>query len=365
MSGPAGATAGEPMDDTTFDLLTLALLPDVGCRRIRELCGRGPVAEVIRRPHDHSDLLGAEARARLLSGESRRRAEAERRRAQALGVAIVSLKDSDYPQRLAHIYDPPAVLYLRGRLDATDDERSVSVVGSRKASVRGLTLARALARELATAGVTVVSGLARGTDTAAHLGALEGSGRTVAVLGSGIDRVYPPENRPLAERLVEGGGAVVSEFPLSTDPLPGHFPRRNRIIAGWSRATVVVEAASRSGALVTARSALDEGRDVLAVPGHPSQESAEGTNQLIRDGAVLVRGAADVLEELGMSAAVKNAVADEDPVLAALRNDVPSSLDELQARSGGSVPHLLARLTELEVENRVRRLPGGLFVRLL
>jgi DNA processing protein len=277
-------------------------------------------------------------------------------------VRIVGWDEPDFPRLLRRIFDPPPVLYLRGSLDGEEDERSVAVVGARAATPTGLALARAMARDLAAAGATIVSGLARGIDTAAHQGALDAGGRTVAVLGCGIDRVYPAENAALARRIAERG-AIVSEFPLGTPPLPPHFPRRNRVIAGWSRGVVVVEAARRSGALNTAHTAVDEGRDVMAVPGHPSAPSCEGTNQLLRDGAVLVRDAGDVAEELGfeIAPAVPEAVA--DPLLNALRPDAPLSLDDLRARSGLETPDLLARLSQLELRDEVRRLPGSLFVR--
>jgi len=185
----------------------------------------------------------------------------------------------------------------------------------------------------------------------------------VAVLGSGLDRLYPPENAGLASRIA-CSGAVVSEFPFGTEPHAGNFPRRNRVIAGWGRGVVVIEAQARSGALVTARCALDEGREVMAVPGHPSQASAEGTNQLLRDGAAVVRGAGDVADELGLVMPVtEDEAASSDDLVAVLRRDAPLGLDELQARSGRSPGELLARLAELELESRVRRLPGGLFVR--
>jgi DNA processing protein len=346
--------------DATFDLLTLTLAPGVSPRHVRELRTRGALADVLA----HSpDLLTAEARRSLSSGEARRRAEAELSRSQALGVQIVGLDDSVYPDLLSRIFDPPPVLWFRGTLVPGEGEKSVAVVGSRKASAAGRALARGLSRDLSRAGLTVVSGLARGIDTAAHEGVLESGGRTVAVLGSGLDRLYPPENARLAAR-VEEKGAVVSEFPLGTPPLPSHFPRRNRVIAGWGRGLVVAEAAEKSGALGTARAALDEGRDVMAVPGHPSAETSAGTNALIRDGAVLVRSAADVLAEIGLSAPD---VAIEDPtdddVLLALKRDVPTSLEELHARSGREVPELLRRLSLLEVGDRVRRLPGPLYVR--
>jgi DNA processing protein len=219
-----------------------------------------------------------------------------------------------------------------------------------------------MSRELAAAGATIVSGLARGIDTAAHQGGLDASGRTVAVLGSGLDRVYPPENAALA-RAIEADGAIVSEFPLATPPLPHHFPQRNRLIAGWSRGVVVVEAARRSGALNTARTAADEGREVMAVPGHPSQAAWEGTNQLLRDGAALVRDARDVAAELGFELPAPGTQPIQDPLLAALRGDAPLSLEALQARSGLETPDLLARLSQLELRDEVRRLPGALFVR--
>jgi DNA processing protein len=186
----------------------------------------------------------------------------------------------------------------------------------------------------------------------------------VAVLGSALDRLYPVENAGLA-RAVARAGAVVSEFPLGTAAQPGYFPRRNRIIAGWGRAVVVVEAAQRSGALVTARCALEEGREVMAVPGHPSQETSAGTNALIRDGAVLVRGAADVAQALDVALAARPARSADaaDPVLAALSDQAPRTLEEVQRQSGRPASEVLGRLAELELESRVRRLPGALFVR--
>jgi DNA processing protein len=355
------------MTDSTIDLLTLSLLPGVGPRRVRELASRGGVRDAIADPDGSADLLGEPARHALRSGAARRRAEDEARRAEALAVRMLGFQEPDYPDLLLRCYDPPPVLYVRGRLGGGEGAGSVAVVGSRRASTAGCVLARALARDLAAAGLSVVSGLARGVDTAAHQGALDAGGHTVAVLGSGLDRMYPPENARLADQIAARGGAVVSEFPFGSAPLPDNFPRRNRVIAGWSRCTVVVEAAERSGALVTARCALDEGRDVLAVPGHPSHRGSAGTNQLIRDGAVLVRGAGDVLLELGLPAAAPGGAAAEaevaDRVLGSLRRDVPSSLDEIQVRSGWSTPELLARLAELELEGRVRRLPGATFVR--
>jgi len=348
--------------DDTFDLLTLALLPDVSPRTVRQLCARVPLDAALSRPDFHADLLPPRARGLLRSGEARRRAEEERRRCAELGVSLVGRDEPAYPSHLREIFDPPPVLYARGRLEAHEGDVSVAIVGSRAATASGRALARGMGRDLAAAGATVVSGLARGIDTAAHRGALDAAGRTVAVLGSGLDRIYPPENEALAAAIAERG-ALVSEFPLGAIPHPANFPRRNRIIAGWSRAVVVVEAAERSGALVTARAALDEGREVLAVPGHPSQAASAGCNQLIRDGAALVRGAADVAQEIGLPLQVAQEGPPGDHVLAALRDDAPSSLEELARRSGLETPALLVRLTELELADKVRRLPGALFVR--
>jgi DNA processing protein len=347
--------------DSTFDLLTLSLLRGVSLRDGRTLLLRQPLADTLARPEEQQELLG-EANVRdIRSGAARRAAEEELRRAAALGVRVVGREEPEYPERLRQIFDPPHVLYIQGSLVEGEGGHSVAIVGSRAASPHGVSLARSMARELAGAGLTIVSGLARGIDTAAHQGALDAGGRTVAVLGSALDRLYPVENAALARAIAERG-AVVSEFPLGTAPLAANFPRRNRVIAGWGRAVVVVEAAQRSGALVTARCAYDEGRDVMAVPGHPSQDAAAGTNALIRDGAALVRHAADVAQELDIELPTRAAV-DADPVLAALSAETPRTLDEVQRQTGRPASEVLGRLAELELASRVRRLPGALFVR--
>jgi DNA processing protein len=348
--------------DATFDLLTIALLPDVGPRTARDLAAAAPLVDALARPEEHAIALSRRARRCLASGEARRHAEAELARAAALGVRIVGWDEPEYPELVRRIYDPPPVLWVSGRLVAGEGARSVSLVGSRAATPHGRALAHALGRDLGAAGATVVSGLARGIDAAAHRGALEARARTVAVLGSALDCLYPRENADLAAAIAERG-AVVSELPFGTEARPGTFPRRNRILAGWGTGVVVIEAARRSGALITARCALEEGREVLAVPGHPSQPGAAGTNQLIRDGAALVRDAADVAAELGLAPPPARAAAAADVVLGALRPDVPASLDEIQATSGAPLAELLARLSELELAQQVRRLPGALYVR--
>jgi DNA processing protein len=348
---------------TTFPLLSLALLPGIGPRKVRDLLARATATEVLACPEAHADLLSDEVRRRIVTGEARRAAEEEMGRVERAGARLVRWDEAAYPERLRRIYDPPALLYVLG--EPRGEETAVSVVGSRGASPLGRTTAHALGRDLVRAGLTVVSGLARGIDTAAHEGAVAGGGRTVAVLGSGLGHIYPHENRDLARRIVAQGGAVVSELPMAAAPAPGNFPRRNRVIAGWSRALVVVEAAMKSGALITARVAADEGRDVMAVPGHPSHPGAAGTNMLIRDGAALVRDAADVLSELGLDPLLARPAAEapSDALLGALPGDIPVSVEELHERSGQAIPSLLGRLAELELASKVRRLPGGLFVR--
>lgn len=352
--------------DATFDLLTLSLLPGVQPRTARALRARSPLAAILATPAAHADLLPEPAQRRLRSGEARGAAEAEAERARRSGVAIIGCDEPSFPRLLREIYDPPLVLYVRGTLAVEGDQNAVAIVGARAATPGGVALASAMARGLASGGVTVVSGFARGIDTAAHRGALAAGGRTVAVLGSGLERVYPAENTSLVGPVAERG-AVVSELPLTSGPKPGHFPRRNRIIAGLSRAVVVVEAGQKSGALITAALALDAGREVMAVPGHPSVPGAVGTNALIRDGARLVRNAADVAQELGleMLPAASGAGREQggSDLLASLPVDTPATLEELADRSGRSLPELLAELTELELTRRVRRLPGPLYVR--
>ena len=349
------------MEARKFDLLLLALMPGVHPRvRAPLLTGSG-LSDVMAHPDDHADVLPEAALAGLRSGQLRKAAELEIEAVRSAGIHLVGWGEYGYPELLARTFDPPPVLWVRGRLLAGDLQAAIGIVGSRQATGAGRVLARAMARELAAAGVTVVSGLALGIDGEAHRGALEAGGYTVAVLGSGLECVYPKGHAPLAEQIARTG-ALVSEFPLLAPPYKGNFPRRNRVIAGWAPGVVVVEAAARSGALVTARLALEEGREVMAVPGHPGCPTAEGTNALIRDGAVLVRGAADVAEQLGVVLPAPAAVARE-PLLDALRGDAPLTLDELHKRSGVPVPALLQRLGELELERKVQRLPGALFVR--
>lgn len=288
------------------------------------------------------------------------------------GVGYLTWADTAYPEYLRHIFNPPAVLYYLGDI-RPDDDPAVALVGSRRSTYYGREMAGRLAKELAGAGLTVVSGMARGIDTAAHRGALEGEGRTFAVLGSGLDVVYPPENRKLM-REIAAHGAVISEFPLGSPPEPWHFPVRNRIISGLTRGTVVVEAAARSGALITAELALEQGRDVMAVPGNVTTPVSRGPHGLIKQGARLVESGADILEEIGVAAlsgppaAGGGAAApldpDEERVLKLIEAE-PLAMDIIIRDAGLPSERVTAVLTLLEIKGIARRLPGGLFHKIL
>ena len=292
--------------------------------------------------------------------------EAALGRAHDAGIDPVSWSDVRYPPALRSLPDPPPVLWVRGNVGALIGV-SVAIVGSRTASPHAVAVADRLAGDLGARGVIVVSGLARGADAAAHRGALAVGGRTVAVLGSGPDVVYPPEHKALATTIVELG-AIVSELPPGTPPRPGHFPRRNRIISGLSLAVVVVEASARSGSLITARLGLEQGREVMAVPGPVLSGRNRGGHALIKDGAKLVEEVDDILQELpvdlGSSGnSVVRAQGPADTVLHVMEEGRAYDLDELISSSGLTSARLLPRLLALELGGRVARLPGGRFVR--
>jgi DNA processing protein len=290
------------------------------------------------------------------------------------GVRVIVWGDPDYPTRLQEIASAPPVLYVRGTLESAD-EAAVAIVGARHATAYGETVAGELAGELSRRGLTIVSGLARGIDAAAHRGALEAGGRTIAVLGSGLDRIYPPEHRGLAEG-VTAAGAVVSEFPLGTAPLRLHFPRRNRIISGLSLGVIVVEASVGSGALITAHHALEQGREVFAVPGRVHARYSEGCNRLIKAGAKLVETWEDVLSELvphlKRRTAVRPAVPPPPvpPALTAEEQRVfdllaagPLHIDALIVRAGLGGGRVASALVGLEMKGVVRQLSGKVFER--
>src|SRR5581483_2979632 len=299
----------------------------------------------------------------------RARAAAAVDRAAASGLTPLVWSDAAYPAALAAIVDPPPVLWTRGTIAALDAP-AVAIVGSRAASSYAVSVAAALASDLASRGVAVVSGLARGVDSAAHRGTLDVDGITIAVLGSGLDVIYPPEHAPLAHD-IERRGLVMSELVPGSPPLAHFFPLRNRIISGLSRAVVVIEAGEKSGSLITARCALEQGRDVLAVPGNVLSGRNRGAHALLKDGAKIVESADDILEELGMQVPgsgfggtrSKGSAGSSDPILNCLTPGEASDLDEISERSGLTPARLLPRLMELELQGIVARVGGGRFVR--
>jgi DNA processing protein len=301
----------------------------------------------------------------------RRMVHEDRARVAKAGVAVIVWGDPEYPSRLQAIASAPPVLYVRGGL-AREDEAAVAIVGSRRATAYGEDMAGELARELGRRGLTIVSGLARGIDAAAHRGALEVGARTVAVLGHGLDQTYPPEHRDLAES-VAASGVLLSEFPLGTAPLRPHFPRRNRIISGLSLGVVVVEAGVESGALITANHALDQGRDVFAVPGRVHARYSEGCNRLIKAGAKLVESWEDVLAELVPNLKGRKRrrpagpppadLADEEQRIYDLLADGPLHIDAIIVQSGLGGGRAASVLVGLEMKGTVRQLRGKVFER--
>ena len=317
--------------------------------------------------------------------------------AEAEGRSIVTLADAAYPRVLLEMSDPPLLLYLQGRTDLLAHPQCLAVVGSRNPTPQGELTAHDMSRALAAAGVCIVSGMALGVDGAAHSGALDAAGATIAVVGTGLDRVYPRRHLALAHRIAQSG-LLVSEFALGSSPAPANFPKRNRIIAGLSQGTLVVEAALVSGSLITARLAAEMGREVFAIPGSIHAPQAKGCHALIRQGAKLVETAQDVLEDMRMLASAapvqsRQAVPAEPPALGASDASAPLtdqggeavpagvcgpqasllaqmgyhplSLDALQARTGHAAADLQAWLMELELDGHIARVPGGLFQRLV
>ncbi len=293
---------------------------------------------------------------------------------------VVALGDAGYPSALLDIEDPPLMLYMLGSLvkcapaASKNIATNLAIVGSRNPTPQGEANARQFAKTLGGAGLCVVSGLALGIDGAAHDGALLGGGTTMAVVGTGLDRVYPKKHLTLAHRIAQQG-LLISEFPLGTPPLAANFPRRNRIISGLSQGTLVIEAALQSGSLITARLAAEQGKEVFAIPGSIHSPQSRGCHALIKQGAKLVESAQDVLEELRMAPAPgaereppaipgqASGLPPENPLVSALGFDAVS-LDALQARTGLDTPALQAQLLELELDGQITRLPGGLFQRL-
>jgi DNA processing protein len=310
--------------------------------------------------------LSAAAAASLVSHDFHPFAKAECEKLARSGAVVVDILSERYPRLLMEIPDPPPYLYLMGELQGS--ETAVAIVGSRRASQYGLCTATRLAHDLALQGVTVVSGMARGIDTAAHWGALKQGGRSIAVLGCGIDVVYPPENGALHDALSKGG-ALVTEFPMGTGPLAVNFPRRNRIISALSRGVVVVEAGEASGSLITARYALEQGREVFAVPGNVTCSGSHGVNGLIKEGAKLVERVEDILEELSiepLSPAANGpppsfALTPQEAELYTLLCQGPLQIDDIIVQSALTAAEVSATLLRLELKGAIMQLPGKHF----
>jgi DNA processing protein len=390
------------VEDDLAAWLRLTLLPGLGPERQRTLLAAFGLPEQIFLSSRSSlaSVVGGEAADLLLAAPDQARIDAALKWAREPGNHIVTLGDPGYPQALLEIPDPPVLLYVKGDPGLLQSA-GLAMVGARSATPAGLANAEAFAANLAAAGLTIVSGLALGIDAAAHQGTLSvPEGRTVAVIGTGADRIYPAKHQTLA-REIAARGAIVSEFPLGTPPLPHNFPRRNRIIAGLARGVLVVEAALGSGSLITARLATDCGREVFAIPGSIHSPLARGCHRLIRDGAKLVETAEDVLEELAWSApaavpsdagrfprpavtpgprgrrnsrqaaaapiglqlAIPQGPPEHTIVLDALGHD-PLDIDTLATRCGLTLDALYAILLPLELDGQITRLPGGRFQRL-
>jgi DNA processing protein len=350
--------------------LQLTLTPGLGASTVRHLLGRFGLPEsVLAAPREQLESIAGPAAAALLREQRAEAVERALRWAEAPGHALVTLADSAYPKMLLEIPDPPVLLYAAGRLELLA-QPALAVVGSRNATVQGARDAEQFAKAFSEAGLTIVSGLALGIDAAAHRGGLAAQGSTIAVLGTGVDVVYPRQNAALAARIAQSG-LILSEFPLGTQGLPDHFPRRNRLISGLAQGCLVIEAALASGSLITARAALEQGREVFALPGSIHSPLSKGTHALIKQGAKLAESAEDVLSELNAfrrtaTASTRAPAAAEGEaggVLTYMGFD-PIDLDSLCLRARMPVEQVSAELLRLELAGRVAALPGGRYQRL-
>jgi len=353
-----------------YHWVALSMAPGIGCvlfKRLVEAFG-SPAGALRASPKELSRIegIGPKVVSSLHRYDWKSAAEKELRSLEKIGGRILTWEDDEYPPHLKEIYDPPPVLYLLGRI-LPQDRRAVAVVGSRYPTTYGMIAAEKIAFGLGKLGINVVSGLARGVDSAAHQGALAAGGRTFGILGCGIDLVYPPENRDLF-RQVAGQGAVISEFPLKTPPDSDHFPIRNRLISGISLGVVVVEATLRSGSLITARFALEQGREVYALPGNVDSARSEGTNRLIKQGAKLVMAAGDIVEEIlphlretpPPEPPQPRLSEEEDKVFSVLERQA-LHIDAVAQRSGWPVARVSSVLLALELAGHVKQLPGMRF----
>jgi len=359
-------------------LIALNSLPKIGPVRIRRLLERfGDADAVLAARKDQLlrvDGIGEETATILGKWQDLTDPATELREVKERGLSIITAEDENFPPALREAYDTPLLLYVWGKLEARD-RHAIGIVGTRRCTMYGKMATKLFSFQLAHAGFTIVSGLARGVDTVAHEAALASGGRTVAVLGSGLAKLFPAENLALAEKIAAGRGAIVSEFPLHTPPDKQTFPQRNRIVAAWSRAILVTECARKSGSLITANFAGEYGRPVFAVPGPIDQETSAGCNQLIREGATLVTSGEDIIDDLGelpfarpaslpiaSVATLPELPAEEAKVFSAL-GEGESGVDRLIESTGLSAPVVATSLMKLEMRKLVRALPGFRYVK--
>jgi DNA processing protein len=368
--------------------LALALTPQLGPRRILravERCGSPSKILSLRLTELESLQFPAESVQFIADGQARNAADQELESLAKTGATFLTHADEAYPERLREIFDPPVLLWIRGNAQLLA-RPSIAVVGTRHPTPYGTGMAEMLSRDLAARGLLILSGMARGVDTAAHRGAIAARRPTVAIWGTGVDVVYPKENKSLAEQIIAGGGAIISEYPLGTYPAPQNFPKRNRILSGMSVGVLVIEAAEYSGTRVTARCAIEQNRDVFAVPGNVTTKNAWGPNTLIKQGAKLTATWEDVWEDLPTPVRVELTAEDSpesnpDPaaslfhqeplppretrVMSVLRHDEALQLDEIMEKleSELSSSEIFTALFELELAGRVRQLPGKNYVK--
>jgi DNA processing protein len=364
--------------NSTEACIALNMLPTVGPVRLRKLL------EIFAEPQrvlaaKRDELrrvegIGNEVADQIANWESIVDLAAELDRIREFGATVITQESPSYPKPLREIHAPPIVLYVWGELQERD-HHAIGIIGARRTTHYGTESAKKLAYQLAYAGLTVISGLARGIDTAAHQGALAAKGRTIAVIGSGLSKLYPPENRGLAEKIRDGNGAIVSEFSMEIEPDRQTFPMRNRIIAGWSHGVLVVEAGLNSGALITASQALEQGRSVYAVPGHINAPSAFGSNRLIQQGAKLVMDASDVLDDLQIllpetkpspeaAARTLPALSDEERRVYDAIESTETAIDDIGRKCQLPSATVSSSLLRLELKRLVKQLPGKYFVKL-
>lgn len=362
------------MGEEIFYWLALSLTPGVGGIFIKRLLDRFKTPEaVFQAPLEELlqiEGLGEKVAREIQKGPVEKKVVRELSLLGEVGGKIMTIRDASYPKRLKEIYDPPPLLYVRGDLKE-EDELAVAIVGSRKTTPYGRWITEKMGQELARHGITIVSGMARGIDSHAHWGALSGGGRTIAVLGCGVDVVYPPENRNLYKRIIDQG-TVLSEFAMGSPPEGGHFPKRNRIISGLSLGVVVVQASMESGSLITANYALEQGREVFAVPGNVGSDSSRGTHQLIKDGAKLVESSEDILEEVlpqwkkekeapqEVERPVRD-LTDEEKVLYEQLGETPLHIDVLIRESPFDPGKVSSLLLNLELKGLISQWPGKCF----